>query len=274
MRSKKDIKTKEQNIAARNNLNRLRALKQHAEGRGKPCKWNHKSLISMHMAGMTYKDIISTPEFAKLPQNTWRCIVYGTNRIKGKRKKHPTLVPAIQQNTVAIVRDLSVKMKDAAAEHYEFFLDQINQERQIIVARLKTTDISDQKGRMALLADMEALTAKVLKLEDMPKMQDPNKNSVNIMVNLQQSRPVNRFERPSAPLTLVDQTNDLQTPSQGRNGHRSIEADCVIVEDRSPTTIPDRIASDIPEVEGLGAVDQLADDTLELLRTIRAQKKG
>lgn len=215
-----------------------------ADNRSYPKKWDHKKVIQMWIAGMTYTQVIKEPGLEALPEATFYKIIKTSKESKSITTTRAGKIPL----HIAVARDMTQIMKDEAKTHYEFFIEQIGQERDIIANRIKTTDFKDQTERMALLQTLEGLTSKVLKLNEMNITPDPHKNSVNLMVNIQQGRgPTNGFPIPSGRRTHLDQKNPVEA---------NLEP-----------------AIDI-QTRLLPCESGIVDDTHDLLDAVRAQKKG
>lgn len=160
---------------------------------------------ALYMAGMEPSQILKLPEGKALSKS------YFLKRMS--MEKWPAERRAIRGRRDALIgQTLEQRIEKAIRAHHDFLLKEIEDEREILAHRVKTSNIADQKERIDLLQKYLAITSKALGLEDGSPV-NHNKNSYNILLAVQ---------NPKAAQELLRTLAGVQTLGENKNAPAGI----------------------------------------------------
>lgn len=177
---------------------------------------------TLYMAGMEPSDILKLPEGKDISEGFLRTKIYGEGWSKERKE--------LNRRTKSLVSaNLQDRMEMAIESHYKFLIEEIEKERELIKARVKTGTVKEQTERLALLEKYEGIARRTLGLDEMAP-QDRKKASFNAMIVLHTSIQPNTTQETISVETMDNRTIDITplpqpdeiTPEQILAQHRAL----------------------------------------------------
>jgi hypothetical protein len=193
-------------------------------------KWDWQLAYALYMNGLAPKEILSLPEFEGMSDSVlgMRINRYGWAKARDRFQL---------EKSAYLSKSLQDARKSAIDSHFKFLLREVELEREVIRARVKTQKTQEQSARLEILRRYHELAEKALGIEG-EKTGDAARDSdrwlIAMQVNINQNgneKPATIGDDPASAVTILPAIkNILKKNLDAGNGISNIGCDTEISE--------------------------------------------